>query len=227
MKIFKTLFLISAFLTLTFACSAQWSKLPGPTGGPIFMIKQVGNEIWAAGKIGLFTSSTNGLTWQQSNLITGMCHGLESYNDTVVILYVEYLSANFKAYTKSSFDGGLTWQQPVFIDNPTQLYSGRMFKTGKALYYERDGIYYKSNNGGMTWNLHMFFGGYEIDRFYTNGIMGIATVDMPGHLGSVYSLNGTNNWTFLDSTYKPSYIFCNNSEIYFVDYNFQEHLNTS
>nr|HMT27780.1 hypothetical protein [Bacteroidia bacterium] len=216
MKIFKTLFLIGSFLIITFSCSAQWSKLPGPTGGSMNNVARVGNEIWAGSDGGIYISTNEGLTWQQSSIADGYVHNLISYNDTVVICYTVVDGFGYKTYSISSFNAGQSFSNPVLLATPTSLADGFLVKTEKALYFSDIFDYYRSLNGGISWTLVTGPGGAYVSDLYSDGELAIASFDIPNppYLAYYCSVDGVSPWVLLDSSNSIYTIFASNKRIF-------------
>lgn len=214
----KLLPLALLFFAATFS-NAQWYKLPGPNGGPMFTVARVGNEIWAGGYGGLYTSSNEGLSWQKSSLINGSCKTILSYNDTVVICYTIVDGFDYSTYSISSFDAGQNWSAPYLLDQPYSFGVGYLKKSDKAIFFFSDFYCDVSLDGGLTWSIGTTPGG-DIYEIYTDGVLAIATITLPNppYEAYYYSADGTAPWTQLSNTGTVNTIFTSNNRIFMIDY---------
>lgn len=215
----KTFLTLSLLLLTTYFTNAQWFKLPGPIGGSMSTVAQVGNEVWAGGYAGLYISSNDGLSWQKSSMFDGKCNTILSFNDTVVICYNIVDGFDYKTYSISSFDNGLSWSTPYLLNQPYNFGNGILKKTGEAIYFFSDSYSQVSFDCGLTWALAEI-AGVDIYDVYSNGEFAIATVSIPFPSAIVYyySPDGTSPWTLLSNSGMANIVFANNNRI-FISYN--------
>lgn len=124
--------------------------------------------------IGVYKSNNNGKQWTYVGLPESHHIGkiqLHPTNEnTVWVAAMGHLySANKERGVYKTIDGGLSWQQTLFIDdntgvvdiemnatNPNELYAAAWYRTRRAWNFEEGGAtsgIYKSNDGGVTWRL--------------------------------------------------------------------------
>jgi len=218
MKSLRILLGVLALLSAAHFSQAQWYRLPGPEGGRFNCIAEVGSEIWVGSYGGLYSSSNNGASWQKLSLVSGLVGDIESFNDTVVISYVEINGSLYEAFSISSFNAGSTWQNPVSLGT-TSTYEGiRIHKASKALFMEVYGEYYISTNGGLSWSAVTAPGGTYIYEMYSDGQMVIVSVSLPGapYSGQYYSLNGITPWVLLNNSYQTNSVHSLGSRIFML-----------
>jgi len=215
MRTFLTIAIL--FIATSFSI-AQWYKLPAPTGGPMYTIARVGNEIWTGGMGGLYTSSNEGFSWQKSTLLNGICKTILSYNDTVVICYTIIDGFDYSTYGISSFDAGMNWTAPYLLDQPNSLGDGYLKKSAKAVFFFSDFYCDVSYDGGQTWTAATTPGG-DIVEVYTDGVVAIATISLPAapYEAYYYSADGNAPWTFLPPSGDINIMLASNNRIFMVN----------
>src|SRR5688572_24500316 len=106
-------YLILGLIFISSTSFCQWTKLGSPIGGEFNCIEQVGNQIWAGCRSGMYYSDNEGLTWEKSTLFYGICNSIIAFNDTVIICYTEIEGTDYNLKTISSFNNGISFGSPV------------------------------------------------------------------------------------------------------------------
>ncbi|MBL0339939.1 MAG: hypothetical protein IPP71_02915 [Bacteroidetes bacterium] len=207
-SIFTIILFFCIFSTNTYS---QWSKLPGPYGGVFSDIERVGNEIWLSSISGLYTSQNEGLTWQKSTLIPQYCHDVIAFNDTIVILYSVPSTFNVLNKSISSFDGGLSWHQPVLISNGA-ITGAKLQKSSKVLFYEGTGGKKQSSDGGLTWTTLSL----NFSLLFSNGNMALGFVSSSENY--YFSIDGNSPWNLIYSAYSGTTLKILNDCFFITDY---------
>ncbi|MCG7858819.1 hypothetical protein MD537_17715 [Flavihumibacter sediminis] len=124
--------------------------------------------------IGVFRSTNNGKTWEylglpESQHISKIIIHPADTNTAWVSVIGHLYSSNKERGVYKTTDGGKSWKQTLFIDehtgvidmdinpkNPLELYSSAWYRTRSAWNFEESGKssgIYKSNDGGVNWEL--------------------------------------------------------------------------
>ena len=217
--IFRTYLLLS----LVFISSnlfAQWSQLDGPVGGNFRCLEKVGSQVWAGCNSGMYYSDNEGLTWERSTLFYGACNDIQAWGDTVMICYVEIEGTAYNLKTISSFDGGLTFGAPVFIEATSSILPTAIYKTQNAIYVMGDWDAYISLDGGISWTLDSGLFGQGIYTISSNGTSAFAEFGMVGapYVSTYFSPTGTAPWIFMDSSQAVYDLFIEGGRIFLHEY---------
>ena len=111
--------ILIVFIFFNIYSNAQWTKTSGPEGCSPNCFARITTGIICGTPQGLYFSSDEGQTWEAysvfpfRNIIS-----IITFSDTIVLLlYDEYSINNYidSVYSSTSFDGGLTWMNPVLV----------------------------------------------------------------------------------------------------------------
>ncbi len=124
--------------------------------------------------IGVFRSNNNGKTWEylglpESQHISKIIIHPADTNTAWISVIGHLYSSNKERGVYKTIDGGKSWKQTLFIDentgvidmdinpiNPLELYASAWYRTRSAWNFEESGKssgIYKSNDGGVNWEL--------------------------------------------------------------------------
>ncbi|WP_052323835.1 hypothetical protein [Flavihumibacter sp. ZG627] len=124
--------------------------------------------------IGVFRSNNNGKTWEylglpESQHISKIIIHPSDTNTAWVSVIGHLYSSNKERGVYKTIDGGKSWKQTLFIDentgvidmdinpiNPLEIYASAWYRTRSAWNFEESGKssgIYKSNDGGVNWEL--------------------------------------------------------------------------
>jgi len=174
MKNLKFLLIFLLGMMFNVPVFAQWAKLSGPGGGPVYSIEYVGNQIWAACPGGIYISTDEGLTWNKSGLIDGYGVGtdISTSNDSTIICYSEFvfngMGYDVNTNTISSINGGTTWSSPSLIENISTSPMGKIFRS-KSTCIARTDYYNISYDFGLSWSVFTPPFGDHVNQIYSDG----------------------------------------------------------
>ncbi|MDQ3050444.1 MAG: hypothetical protein M3Q95_06125 [Bacteroidota bacterium] len=200
---------------------AQWTQSEQPTGGYSAAIARVGNEIWDGTLYGIYYSANEGITWHRHPTLLQPTIDLKTKGDSVIMLIQERPSAFvYNLSTMTSFDGGLTWGNPVVVETGNTYYTWGArdiyIMDSSLVINSNSEEYYISLDFGQSWDT-LSLPGYSNISAHSSKYM-LAYNGYPGQLGNYYSDNGGQTWNFIDSAYVASNAVIMDSTFLFVSY---------
>ncbi|MFI5218750.1 MAG: T9SS type A sorting domain-containing protein [Bacteroidia bacterium] len=215
----KMFFTAIIILFNTYLLTGQWTQSDEPQGGMCWSIEQVGNEIWTGYNYGVYVSTNDGATWTHHPTIYSPTMDIHAFGDTIILLQQGYTAPfNYRMETVTSFDGGLTWGNPVTAETDNSYYlwgERKIYVNDSALIMSSNSeTYYSSVDFGQSWD-SIFLPGmwHQITAIGKNFITcyGSDTISSVNY----YSDDGGNTWNFLDSNYVSGNALIIDSTFYF------------
>jgi len=216
--------LLSLLLTLFLVnkTNAQWVQTNGPLGGHVYCVERVGNEIWAGTNIGVYTSDNEGLTWQKSSLINGICVDISSKNDTVLILYNVYEPDsfyNYVFYSIVSFNGGNTWSSPIYAFTPFGGFWPRLQRVQNTFLFTDSYSYWITHDFGTNWSTidPSIQNGFGFLRIIGNNIVAESSTSSPDTYYYHISNDQGYSWQLIYTSTYPVMAYMTDSVFIFGD----------
>jgi len=168
--------IVLSFQLFSLNCEAQWQPTNGPYGGFVTCFDRVQNEIWVGTQLGIYTSQDEGQTWQKYSQFNRYIKDIKSFNDTIIIVYVEqvYDTVNSSYYIMcnavTSYNKGFTWATPVtLLDIGCAGEEVKLYKVGKSIIMDVMGGYFISHDYAQNWELIPIPYGDFYDLLSTDG----------------------------------------------------------
>lgn len=202
------------------AVKSQWIQSQQPTGGLSSVIAKVGAEIWVGTYFGIYRSTNEGVTWNRHPTLLEPIIDVKVKGDSVIMLIQERPATNvFNLSTITSFDGGITWGNPVVAETGNTYYTWgirEIYVSDSSLVINSNSEnYYISLDFGQTWDTLFLPGTYANISAHSSKYM-LAYCPNPGQLGNFYSVNGGQSWNFIDSSYVSARAVIMDSTFLFV-----------
>ncbi len=205
----KYLLLVLTILLLSFPSVAQWTQI-GPDGGPVFDLERVDGEIWMATSGGLFTSSDDGESWQETDVIPPslFVHSVQEFDGDVFIatsrsdinIHGQFRRGAFEIFRR--LDGETEFEKFTLqqfnnygLDVESMYYSG-LVKHKDALYVHYGSSFWVSLDNGASWNEPDQNAPGFVRQFYSSE----NTLVLSNFIEAWYSTDGGVNWTTIPSS---------------------------
>jgi hypothetical protein len=130
--------------------SAQWQQYPFFFDGSAITLERVNDELWAGTSLGIHKSFDEGETWEMADFFNNLLISkIQAFDDTVIVFYSVPGVINQPLRSKTSFDGGVTWNAEFAFNQGTGF--GDFLRSGNMLYIFGSGYSYLSSDFGLTW----------------------------------------------------------------------------
>jgi len=130
--------------------SAQWQQYPILGEGGALTLERVNDELWAGTSLGIYKSFDEGETWELTDLFQNLSvFKIQAFQDTVLVFYSERFDSSPETFCKSSFDGGVTWNEEFSFNQSFGF--DDFLRRGNTLYVFGSNRSYYSTNFGLTW----------------------------------------------------------------------------